>query len=102
MTEISTANSDLGLEGKALHRTIDFGFQVEAFLQSEIGQYLVRRAETEIESATDKLKHVDAEDPKRIRQLQHIVQVAESVQYWLAEAIQAGNAAQDELIERSD
>lgn len=102
MTEISTANSDMGQEGKALHRTIDFGFQVEAFLQSEIGQYLVRRAETEIESATDKLKHVDAEDPKRIRQLQHIVQVAESVQYWLAEAIQAGNAAQDELIERSD
>lgn len=102
MTETTPANSELGQEGRVLHRTIDFGFQVEAFLQSAIGQYLVRRAETEIESATDKLKHVDAEDPKLIRQLQHTVHVAESVQYWLAEAIQAGNAAQDELIERSD
>ena len=37
------------------------------------------------------------EDSGQIRAIQHIIQVAESIQYWLAEAIQSGLNAQQQL-----
>ena len=80
-----------------LLKQIDFGFEVEAFLKSEVGSYLVRRAEAEIEEAVEALKGCDPEDPKAIRALQYKIAVAESVQYWLGEAISAGLNAQEEL-----
>ena len=80
-----------------LLKQIDFGFEVEAFLKSEIGSYLVRRADAEIEEAVEGLKHCDPEDPKAIRALQYKIAVAESIQYWLGEAITSGLNAQEEL-----
>lgn len=85
---------------KALQQQIDFGFQVEAFLHSEIGQYLIRRAEMQIDGAVEQLKRCDPEDAKQIRSIQNQIQVAEDLQYWLAEAIQAGVNAQSEFVER--
>ena len=74
-------------------REIDFGMEVEAFLQSDIGRYLAKRAEA--------VKVVDPEDTKSVRGLQNTIKVAESVLYWLAEAIQAGLNAQAELHEQA-
>ena len=88
-------------ETRALHATIDFGMQAEAFLLSPIGRYLVKRAEGEIEQAVEGLKQADPDDSKSIRNLQNAVKVAESIQYWLAEAIQTGHNAQVEFIESS-
>lgn len=76
---------------------IDFGMEVEAFLQGRIGRYLVGRAEAEAEAAVEGLKTVSPTEPETIRVLQNAVARAESVQYWLAEAIQAGHNAQREL-----
>ncbi len=93
--------TDLSGQGKELHRAIDFGFQVQAFLSSDIGKYLIDRAETQVADAAEQLKRVDPENPTRIRALQHLVNVGEDIQYWLADAIRAGYAAQDELIDQS-
>jgi len=82
-------------------REIDFGMEVEAFLQSDIGRYLAKRAEAEVESAVEAMKVVDPEDTKSVRGLQNTIKVAESVLYWLAEAIQAGLNAQAELHEQA-
>ncbi|HXK61222.1 MAG TPA: hypothetical protein PLP42_15145 [Acidobacteriota bacterium] len=82
-------------------KTIDFGMEVEAFLQSDIGRYLVKRAESEVDSAVETLKEVDPEDAKSVRGLQNTIRVAESIQYWLADAIQSGMNAQVELYEQS-
>ncbi len=84
-----------------LHKTIDFGFQVEAFLQSDVGRYLTGKAEAEVIEATDALKSVDPTDPNAIRELQNKVYRGESIQYWLAEAIQSGLNAQQEFIDQS-
>lgn len=97
---MSDQAQELQQQGKELHRAIDFGFQVEAFLQSDIGQYLVKRAEGQIDEAVEELKLAPADAPEVIRAIQTRIRVAENVQYWLAEAIQAGYAAQEELIER--
>ena len=94
------APPDLTQQGKELHRTIDFGFQVEAFVQGEIGQYLIKHAEEAIAEAVEELKIADPALPDGIRAIQMRIQVAERIQYWLAEAIQSGYAAQDELIDQ--
>ena len=80
---------------------IDFGFQVQAFLESEIGKYLIKRAEDEIADACEALKTVCPTDPVAITELQTRVYRAESIQFWLAEAMQTGVNAQIEFINRS-
>ena len=80
-----------------LLQQIDLGFQAESFLQSDLGRYLIARAEAEIEAAVEKLKRIDPENSALIRAEQHKIHVAEDIQYWLAEAIQAGYNAQAEF-----
>ena len=82
-----------------LLKAVDLGFQAEAFLRSDIGRYLVSRAEAQIEEAVEVLKEADPEDPKTIRALQNTIAVAESIQYWLADVIQQGENAQQQLHE---
>lgn len=84
-----------------LLKSIDFGFEVTAFLQSDIGRYLTTRAESEVAEALEQMKVVDPEKPHLIRAIQHKIQVAESVLYWLGEAVQAGLNAQEELHNQS-
>lgn len=100
MTDNASPSSDLRQVGKELHQAIDFGFQVQAFLASEIGQYLIKRAEDAVDSAVALLKIVPPSDSERIRQLQSSIERAESIQYWLADAYQAGIAAQEQLIDQ--
>ena len=84
-------------ENSPILQQIDLGFQVEAFLQSDIGRYLVQRAEAQVEEAVEQLKRCNPENSAQIRAIQHDIQVAEDIQYWLAEAIQAGLNAQQQL-----
>jgi hypothetical protein len=77
-----------------------FGRQVELFLETEIGQYLVQCAEQEISEALNKLKDADAEDPKLIRALQAKVKVGEFFIGWLQDAVKSGTQAKELLEER--
>jgi len=79
-----------------IQQAIDLSFQVEAFLKSPVGQYLIKRCEDKIAEALELLKTVSPENPTQIRALQHNIHVGEDIQYFLAEAIQAGyNAAEN-------
>ena len=84
-------------ENSPILQQIDLGFQVEAFLQSDIGRYLVQRAEAQVEEAVEQLKRCNPENSAQIRAIQQDIQVAEAIQYWLAEAIQSGLNAQQQL-----
>ena len=86
---------------RELHKTIDFGFQAEAFLQSDVGKYLIAKAEAEVVEATEALKVVDPTVPDAIRVLQNRLYRGESIQYWLAEAIQSDLNAEQEFIDQS-
>jgi hypothetical protein len=84
---------------RELQKTIELSFEVESFLGTALGKYLIQRAEEKIEAAVEDLKRCDPEDARQIRAIQHNIHVAEDFQYWLAEAIQAGhNAAAAALI----
>ena len=76
-----------------------FGRQVEQFLNSDIGVYLVRVAKDQSDAATEKLKLADPYNPTVIANLQHDIRVAESVVGWLADAVRAGQQALEQLEE---
>lgn len=86
-------------EVRGLMETAGFGIEVEAFLNSPIGRYLVRRAHQEVDEAVEGLKKADPTDVRRITELQNLIHRAESFDSWLAEAVQEGWAAEQALRE---
>jgi len=66
------------------------GRQVEEFLESDIGKYLVGRAESEAREAMDLLKNVSFWRKKRIIWLQNRIKTAENFQMWLGQAYSEG------------
>lgn len=78
-------------------RWATFGKQVEYFLQSDVGSYLVKRAKQECDEAVEKLKDVDAFDGKAVAALQLKARVADAVIVWLGDAIAAGESAIEQL-----
>lgn len=86
---------------KGLLADVALGIEAESFLSSGVGRFLVDRAETEVEQAINALKVADPADIEGIRKLQNMIHRGESIQYWLAECIQAGFNA-EELLNQSD
>lgn len=76
-----------------------FGAEVEQFLDSNVGKYLLQCATDEANSAMESLATVDAEDAKRIREIQNRIKVADLVVTWLRQAIVTGDVAQQKLRE---
>jgi hypothetical protein len=74
-----------------------FGIEVEQFLSSDIGRYMVGRAENEEHEALQALAQVDPIDAKKVERLQNQVWRARSIQQWLAQAVQAGLMAQHQI-----
>lgn len=70
-----------------------FGNEVKAFLQSNIGRYLISRAEAERAEALEALANADPDNGKTIRTLQTSIRVVDHIQRWLAEAISEGSEA---------
>jgi hypothetical protein len=70
------------------------GRDAEDFLKSDIGRYILGRAEQEIQEAQDKLALVSPWRRNRIRQLQNDIWRAKSVRGWLAELVGAGKQAE--------
>lgn len=81
-------------EQLALLKAFEFGLEVEQFLHSTIGQYLIACIENDCKAAQDALLTVDPEDPKAIRELQNRAYRAQSISQWLAHAIQEGRNAE--------
>lgn len=86
---------------KALYADVDFSYEVKAFIKSNVGQYLLGRAEQDRDGAVEQLKNADPEDSKTIRGLQNTIKRAESIQYWMADAIDQGKNAEKLLMESS-
>jgi microcompartment protein CcmL/EutN len=80
-------------DGEALTAAMKLGAEAEAFIVSPLGKFLIQRAEDQIETAVEALKRCDPDDAKAIRAVQNEIRIAEDVQYWLAEAVQAGHNA---------
>lgn len=80
-----------------LKKAIGLGFDVEAFMSSDIGRYLQIRASRELEQAQDALVAADASDLHAIRELQVQARVAQRILTYLADALQEGTNAEERL-----
>ena len=80
-------------------RAATFGRMVEDFKSSPIGAYLVEKAERQSLAATEELKKVNAANSDDVRELQLKARVADSIIYWLEEAILKGYSALEQLKE---
>lgn len=79
-----------------------FGRQVEVFLESDIGQFMLQRARTTSEDATTELvKTAHNLERDQIRALQTLIAFGDSFQNWLTEAVESGHAA-IELLKEDD
>ena len=84
-SEIETVSD----QGKIL-RVAVFGKQVEYFLESDIGVYLLQCAHSEIDKYTEKLKVVNPTDWEKIVSYQMKVQIGELFIGWLGDAVRSG------------
>lgn len=80
-----------------LKKAIGRGFDVEAFMGSDIGKYFQLRASREIEEAQDALTTIEASDTSGIRALQLKAQVAQRVITWFGDAVTEGENAERQL-----
>jgi hypothetical protein len=82
------------------------GRQAENFLNSDIGQALLAKAEMEARDAMDVLKKIAPDRQQEIRELQNRIWRADSFEGWLVELIQSGRQAATQLeqqrVEESD
>lgn len=81
-------------------QTAVFGRQVEDFLSSEIGDYLVNKAKDEIVTAVEELKKADPYECEVVQSIQNRIAIAEKILSWLGDAIISGNQALQNLEEK--
>lgn len=74
------------------------GDDAQRFLESDLGRFVLARADEEKQAALLALVEVDAEDSKRIRDLQTVVWRANSFAGWLIELIHRGRDAETTLM----
>ncbi len=78
------------------------GLQVEAFLNSDVGAYLIARSEQESHSLMEKLKKADPSDCVGIIRIQEAIKRSESFKEWLVEAVENGLKATEVLQQREE
>ena len=89
---------------RELLNTVELGLDAKQFLHSNMGRYVANRAQEEMFAASKELTTVDAHDASAVVVLQTRYKVAAEAISWLAQAIQAGTAAEEALSsgERTD
>lgn len=75
------------VDRRELIRLIDMGIQVEAFINSDLGRYLLGRSNAEQKAALEQLGEADPDNPKAIRRLHFNLQMAAGIQNWLAGSV---------------
>lgn len=90
---MSTENEDLILRAT-------FGKQVENFLSSDVGSYIIARADEERSEAMSALVTVNPAEIEEIRKLQSKAELAIKMKQWLISAVTDGLSALQILEDR--
>lgn len=89
-------------EHQELYAEAILGKDAEDFLASDVGRFLIGRAEQEVAEAMDELKRCHPWRTRKLRELQNRIWRAESVQGWLGELIIRGRQALSQLEQHED
>ena len=88
IAEILSTGEDLTLLAE-----VHLGEDAAQFIKSDLGRYMVGRANQEIKEAANELKRCYWWRSNRIRFLQNQIKVAENTKIWIVECINAGTMA---------
>ena len=94
--------SDFTKETEVLLDVAVLGKQIDNFLQSDVGKYLLGHIDNDIKSAYKDLRDTSPTDTKAIMEAQNKVIRAESIKGWLSNAVIAGLKATQVLESRED
>jgi predicted ATP-dependent serine protease len=84
---------------ESLIKEAQLGIEAEEFLATDLGRYLIARANEEREEAIELLITEDPNNIRAITKLQNKIAVVDSIQTWIANAIQNGYYAESEIRE---
>lgn len=84
-------------DNRLLLETAVLGEQVRLFIESDVGKYVLARAEESGKLATEKLKRASVWRKRYILGLQNEIRWSEGFREWLIEAIREGKEAQWQL-----
>lgn len=90
------------LSTQALYAEAILGRDAEEFLSTDLGRYMLARAEEEETEALEALASISPWRRRRIQQLQTQLWRARSFKGWLGEMIVAGKQALQQLDDRED
>jgi hypothetical protein len=76
-----------------------FGEEVRNFLNSRVGSYIISAAKMDAEVAMSDFARVDPTKPEAIMEIQVRLRAANMVSVWLADAINRGQQAVEQLRE---
>lgn len=79
-----------------------FGKQVDIFMSSDIGKYLLARAKDESDQAFEAFKKCDSSNSVEVLRIQNIITQSDKFKSWLDEAVTDGLQALDILEDRTD
>ena len=88
------------LDPDLIHRAV-FGKQVDAFMSSDIGKYMIARAMDQKEAAQDKFLRVDCQDAGEVQKIQNAILLADAIVGWLQDAVGDGVQALSLIEDRS-
>jgi hypothetical protein len=80
-----------------LLKQAQLGIEAEAFLSTDLGRYLLDKADQELEDAQNKFLELLPNDSAGLLQLQSQAKRAINFKSWLSEAISTGIYAEQEL-----
>jgi len=69
---------------------IRFAAEVKHFLGSNVARFVFDRAAENVDNSVERLKTVDPDDSKLIRDIQYDIKLNSTVGLWLKEMLQAG------------
>lgn len=84
-------------EHKELMSKVELGIEVEAFMVSTIGNFLLDQLKAEAAGALEDLKTVNPQDLAAIIELQLVIKRSENIESWLAGLFQEGRHAEAQL-----
>lgn len=76
---------------------VQLGIDVEHFLNSNLGRYVIKRAESQRDEAVSQLVDADAGDTALVRRMQNEVRLIDMFQQFLADAFTEGEAMEARL-----
>lgn len=77
----------------ALIAAAEIGEEARAFLESDLGKYIIGVAQQEAQLALEKLAEIDPSRIEEVRKTQNEVRVARMFEQWLLEALHDGEQA---------